>query len=313
MELGPFASGLVTGLREGVEAALIVSIILAYLTRTGHGASAGRIWVGVIAALVASGAIGLSLYLTVGEFSAPYEQLFEAGTMLLAAGVVTWMLFWMRRQSANVARELRAAVDRAVTDGGLWGLTALAFVAVIREGVETSLFLVGQVNAAGAGEAGAPLAILLGALIGLGIAAALGVGFYQGSRRIDLGRFFRWTGIALIFIAAGLVASATHELIEAGAVTVGTGVALDLSAILPNSAEGGNVVGMLLGALFGYTSTPEYAALVAWLTYLVVVLSLFLRRAPQPARPSPAAASSGDRQTSVHDRAEVGRERAPGA
>jgi len=134
MEIGSFGGGFVTGLREGVEAALIVSIILAYLVRTGHGADAGRIWLGVGSAVATSVVVGLALYLSVGALEEPYEQLFEGATMLLAAGVVTWMLFWMRRQAASVGRELRAAVDRALSEGSLWGLTVLAFVAVIREG-----------------------------------------------------------------------------------------------------------------------------------------------------------------------------------
>ena len=299
MEIGSFASGLVTGLREGVEAALVVSIILAYLVRTGHAAQAGRVWLGVAGAIVASAAFGITLFVTVGEFRAPYEQLFEAGTMLLAASVVTWMLFWMRRQAANVAGELRAAVDRAVSDGGVWALAALAFVAVIREGVETSLFLVGQASAASTGAgagAGGPLSILAGALIGLAIAAALGVGFYQGSRRIDLARFFRWTGVALVLIAGGLIASAVHELVEIGVVTLGTRTAFDLGGILPSSEAGGNVLGMLLGALFGYRSAPEVAAFVAWAAYVTVTLALYLRPVRRPT-PVPASAAVAEAPT----------------
>ncbi len=294
MEIGSFASGLVTGLREGVEAALVVSIVLAYLVRVGHGDQAGRVWLGVIAALVSSAAVGLALFATVGEFRAPYEQLFEAGTMLVAATVVTWMLFWMRRQAGNVAGELRAAVDRAVSDGGAVTLAALAFVAVIREGVETALFLVGQASAAGAaapdGSGNGAVGVLLGALVGLAIAAALGVGFYHGSRRIDLARFFRWTGVALILIAAGLVASAVHELVEIGVIRVGTGIVFDLGGLLPSSEEGGNVLGMLLAAVFGYRAAPEAIALVAWAAYLSVTLVAYLRpvrrREPAAARPA---------------------------
>ncbi len=158
MEFGAFVSGLVTGLREGVEAALIVSIILAYLARTGNGRYAGRIWLGVASALVLSVVLGVLIFVTIGEFQAPYEQIFEGATMLLAAVVVTWMLFWMRRQAASVSGELRAAVDRALTEGGLVGLTALAFLAVIREGLETALFLVAQASAARTDRRPAPRA-----------------------------------------------------------------------------------------------------------------------------------------------------------
>ncbi len=288
MEIGSFGGGFVTGLREGVEAALIVSIILAYLVRTGNGRHAGRIWLGVGAAVATSAVVGLALFLSVGALEAPYEQIFEGGTMLLAAAVVTWMLFWMRRQAASVGRELRAAVDRALGEGSLWGLTALAFIAVVREGIETSLFLVGQASAAAMSGATGPLSVLVGALVGLAGAVLIGVAIYGGSRWIDLHAFFRWTGVVLIFIAAGLLSVAVHELIEAGLVGVGTAVAFDLSGILPHEADAGNIVGVLLRAMFGYSATPEQATLAAWLAYLVVVLPAYLR----PARPAPPPAPS---------------------
>jgi high-affinity iron transporter len=277
VELGSFTSGLLTGLREGVEAALIVSIILAYLVRTGNGRHAGRIWLGVGGAVVVSAVLGIALFATVGAFEEPYEQIFEGLTMLLAAGVVTWMLFWMRRQASNVSGELRSSVDRALTEGSLWGLTFLAFIAVIREGIETALFLVGQASAAQAGSEAGALAVLLGAVVGLAIAVAIGYGFDQGSRRIDLARFFRWTGVLLIFIAAGLVSYAVHEFVEAGVITLGTQTAWDLSAILPHSQDSGNLLGMMLRAMFGYSATPEVVTVIAWVAYVGIVLPLYLR------------------------------------
>ena len=159
--------------------------------------------------------IGFGIYATVGAFEEPYEQIFEGITMLVAAGVVTWMLFWMRRQAASVKGELQAAVDRRSTRAR--GLAFLAFTAVIREGVETALFLVGQANSS---ETGA-LSVLLGALVGLGIAVLIGYGFFQGSRRLNLQTFFRWTGIALVFIAAGPLSHAIHEFIEACSAAAG--------------------------------------------------------------------------------------------
>ena len=144
MDFGSFSSGLLTGLREGVEAALIVSIILAYLAKTGNERHFGRIWVGTGAAVAVSLGLAVVLFATVRGFPEPWEMVFEGGAMLLAAGVVTWMLFWMRRNAANVKGELQAAVDRALTEGTVFGLALLAFPAVIREGIETSLFLVGQ-------------------------------------------------------------------------------------------------------------------------------------------------------------------------
>jgi high-affinity iron transporter len=298
LDVGSFTSGLLTGLREGVEAALIVSIILAYLARTGNTKYFSRIWLGTGAAVALSLVLGLVLFLTVGGFEEPYEQIFEGLTMLLAAGVVTWMLFWMRRQSMSVKSELHAAVDKALSQGTVFGLTILAFTAVIREGLETALFLVGQAAAADASA----ISVLVGALVGLGIAALLGVGFYRGARVINLRTFFRWTGIALIFIAAGLLSRAVHEFVEIGWIQLGAQPAFDLSGVLPHEAiEGapGGVllfIGQMLRALFGYSSQPELITFIVWLVYVVVVLALFLRpvspRSPQPVTapgPSPAA------------------------
>lgn len=286
-DIGAFTSGLLTGLREGVEAALIVSIICAYLARTGNARHLGRIGLGVAAAVVASAALGLVIFATLGELQTPWEQVFEGTTMLVAAAVVTWMLFWMRRQASSAAGQLQRALDRVVTAGSAWGLALLAFTAVIREGLETALFLVGQATAATTSGGGAGAAsVLAGATVGLLISVGLGYGFYRGSRRINLGRFFRWTGVLLVFIAAGLLGSAVHEFVEIGWITLGTQTAFDISATLPHEAG----IGLFLRALFGYSSTPEVAALATWVTYLVVVLSLYLRPLPQrpTVRPEPA-------------------------
>jgi high-affinity iron transporter len=287
MDMGAFTSGLLTGLREGVEAALIVSIILAYLAKTGNRAQFSKIYLGTGAAILLSALLGSVLFQTTGGLAEPYEQLFEATTMLVAAAVVTWMLFWMRRQARSVKGELQAAVDRVLDNGSGTGLAVLAFTAVIREGVETSLFLVGQATSAAA-DAGF---VLVGALIGLGIAALLGVGFYHGSRRLDLARFFRWTGIVLVFIAAGLLSHAVHELIEIGVITFGTQTLVDVSAVLPHE---GNLVGEFLRALFGYTSIPEVTTFIVWISYIVVVLAFYLRplRGPDVSASTPAPVPS---------------------
>jgi high-affinity iron transporter len=278
LDAGAFSSGFVTGLREGVEAALIVSIILVYLARTGNARHFPKIWLGTGAAVAVSLVAGIAIVVTVGELESPYEQVFEGLTLLVAAGVVTWMLFWMRRQARAVKGELHAAVDRVLIEGGMWGLALVAFTAVIREGVETALFLVGQVTAAQA----AGWNVLLGALLGLMLAAVIGYGFYRGSRRIQLATFFRWTGIALIFIAAGLLSHAVHEFIEIGVIRFGTQTAFDISALLPHESG----IGQFLSALFGYTSTPEVLTLGVWVAYLVVVVALYLRPLYPPA-PAP--------------------------
>ncbi len=288
-DVGAFTSGLLTGLREGVEAALIVAIVCSYLARTGNARHFGKIWVGVGAAVAASSALGIVIFLTVGGLEAPYEQIFDGAMMLVAAGVVTWMLFWMRRQARSVKGDLQRAVDRVLTEGTAWGLAVLAFTAVIREGVETALFLVGQATAAAGGSSGegGALAVLAGAVVGLGIAVALGYGLYRGSRALNLQTFFRWTGVLLIFIAAGLLSHAVHEFVEIGWIGIGTSTAFDISALLPHD-EG---IGLFLRAIFGYTSSPEWATLTIWATYVVVVLALYLRPvAPRPAESRPAPA-----------------------
>ncbi len=295
MDIGSFTSGLLTGLREGVEAALIIGMILSYLDRTGNRHAFGRIWLGVGAAIVLSVVAGTALFVTVGELPSPYEQLFEAGAMLLAVIVVTWMLFWMRRQSASFRGELQAQLGRALAEGSVAGLALLAFVSVIREGLETSLFLVGQAASARAGATW----IVIGAIVGLGFATLIGVGIYRGARRIDLRAFFRWTGIALVFIAGGLLANAVHELVEIGWINVGTDVMFDWSSVLPHepmtgAPDGlGLVVGQLLRALVGYNSQPEAIMLVAGIAYVGIVLALYLRPITVPPRPAQAGAGLG--------------------
>ena len=283
-------SGLLTGLREGVEAALIVSIVLAYLARTGNTGYYRQIWLGIAVGLGLSLTLGMALFLTVGGLPEPYEQIFEGGTLLVATVVVTWMLFWMRRQAAGVSSELRAAVERVLSNGGAWSLTALAFTAIIREGIETSLFLVGQAEAASRASDRGPLSVLVGAVIGLSIAVAIGYGFYRGTRRVNLQVFFRWTGIALVFIAAGLLSGAVHEFLEIGAIGFGSTPAYDITSVL--SDESG--IGGFLRALVGYRSAPEQLALVVHLGYLALVLSAYLRPVrftPQPAPKQGSAAS----------------------
>jgi high-affinity iron transporter len=280
-DIGAFTTGLLTGLREGMEAALIVSIICAYLARTGNAGHLGRIGVGVAVAVLVSAALGVVIFATIGQLETPWEQIFEGTTLLVAAAVVTWMLFWMRRQASSVAGQLQRSLDRVLVAGSAWGLTLLAFTAVIREGLETALFLVGQATAATTADGGSGAAsVLAGATVGLLISVGMGYAFYRGSRRLNLGRFFRWTGILLVFIAAGLVGSAVHEFVEIGWIAVGSQTAFDISATLPHEQG----IGLFLRALFGYSSTPEVAALASWATYLVVVLSLYLR--PLPRRPA---------------------------
>ncbi|GAC1662852.1 MAG: FTR1 family protein [Candidatus Limnocylindrales bacterium] len=283
MDLGAFTTGLLTGLREGVEAALIVSIVITYLVRTGRRAQTSRVWLGTGLAALLSLAFGIVIYTTIGALTPPYEQIFEGTTLLVAAAVVTWMLFWMRRQARSVKGELQAAVERAILSEASWGLTSLAVSAVIREGLETSLFLVGQATSVRA-EA---VWILLGAVAGLGIAVLIGYGFYRGSHRLNLGSFFRWTGIALVFIAAGLLSHGIGEFVEIGALGSGpwTATAYDISAVLSQN----DGIGAFLRAIFGYSANPAVLTLGAHVAYLIAVLTLYLR----PLGPSTPVARSG--------------------
>ncbi|MBF8289292.1 MAG: Iron transporter [Chloroflexi bacterium] len=289
VDLGALTTGFLIGLREGVEAALIVAIVLAYVVRTGNERHAPKIWLGAGSAAIVSVALGLLIFTTVGSFEEPYEQIFEGAAMLLAAGVVTWMLFWMRRQAMHLKGELQAAVDRALGEGSAWGLAILAFTAVIREGVETALFLAGQATSA---ETAAP-SVGLGAVVGLAAAAVIGWGFYRGSRAVDLRKFFRWTGIALVFIAAGLLSHAIHEFIEVAAIggvtLIGSQTAFDISAVLPHKTG----IGQFLRAILGYSSSPEVLTLIVHVAYVVGVLTLYLRPvrpAPPASRPNPVGA-----------------------
>ena len=273
LDPGALASGFVIGLREGIEAALLVAIVCAYLARTGNARHLPKVWLGTSAAVAVSAVAGVSIFVAAGSLDEPWEQLFEATVMLLAAGIVTWMLFWMRRQAAQIRGALHGAIDRLHPDGTAWGLALLAFSAVIREGLETALFLSAQATAVTGGGTDAPLAVLLGAIAGLLTAVVVGVVFYRGSQRLDLGRFLRWTGVLLVFVAAGLVSTAVHELVEVGVVAVGTGPAFDAGSLLPDDAG----PGLFLRALFGYSSSPETVTFLAWLAYVAVVLPLYLR------------------------------------
>ncbi len=280
-------NGLLIGLREGVEASLVVGIVVAYLVRSGNRAHLPKVWAGTGAAIAVSVLLALALYVVVGDLGTPYEQIFEGTTMLVATGIVTWMLFWMRGQARGMKGHIEAELARALGAGGAWGLAVLAFTSVIREGIEASLFVFGQVAAvrSSQGLAGAD-GVLAGTLGGLALAVGIGWAIYRGSRRIDLRAFFTWTGIALVFVAAGLVSRAVHEFVEIGAIGVGTQVVYNIGGVL--SEDQG--VGSLLRALFGYSSQPEFVTLAVYVVYVVAVLALYL--APQrPPRPTPSRAS----------------------
>ena len=197
-------------LREGFEASLIVGIVLAFLDRTGRREAFWPVLVGAFAALAISVAAGTVLFAVGAELEGRSEALFEGVTMLLAAGLLTWMIFWMRRQARTIRRELEQQVEHALAKGSALALGLVAFVGVLREGVETVLFLFGSVEGAN------KLVATTSAAVGLALAVTLGYLFYKGSSRLDLRRFFTFTSVALLVFAGWLVVGGLEELSEAG-------------------------------------------------------------------------------------------------
>lgn len=252
-------SALLIALREGVEMALIVGIVLAYLGNIGARTAQRWVWLGVgAAALVSVGFLGI-LNLLEREFVGAVEQIYEGTAMLLAAAFLTWMIFWMLQRSRYIKSELQTGVAEALARGGAaWGLFALAFFTVVREGVETALLLFA---APGQGK-------LLGAVIGFAAAIGIGVLIYAYGRRIDLRTFFRVTGILLVIFAAGLLTHGVHEFVEAG--LAGGPTVFDLSATLPDD-EG---LGSILRALLGYSADPTWLEVAVYVAYFVVVWAL---------------------------------------
>jgi high-affinity iron transporter len=263
----------VIALREGIEAALIVSIVLAYLRQVRAGDRAHLVWWGTLSAVALSVALGTVIFAVGAEFEGTTEQVFEGLVTLSAVGVLTWMIFWMRRQGARVKTELQERVDTALVAGG-FALAALAFVAVLREGVETALFIFAAAKGT-AVEEGGIAAQLLGAALGLAVALVLGVLLYRGGIRMNLRSFFRVTGTILVVVAAGLFAYGLHELQEAGWFPFLTATAYDVSASLPDDAG----VGAILRGLVGYNADPTWLEVVGWAGYLIVVGGLYLRPA----------------------------------
>jgi high-affinity iron transporter len=288
----------VIALREGIEAALIVSIILAYLKQLGASDRARLVWWGTAAAVILSAVVGTAIFVAGAEFEGEAEEIFEGLVTLAAVSVLTWMIFWMRRQGARIRSELHEKVDTALVTGGL-ALAGLAFFAVLREGVETALFLFAAAQGTAVEGSGvAPASQVLGSLLGLGLAVILGVLLYRGGIRMNLRSFFRVTGLILIVVAAGLFAYSLHELQEAGWLPFLEAHAFDLSASLPDDAG----VGAILRGLVGYNADPTWLEVVGWAAYLVIVGALFLRTPAMPgtkSRPehetSTIAAASGDR------------------
>jgi high-affinity iron transporter len=266
--------------REGLEASLIVGIVLAYLAKTENRRYFRLIWFGTAAAVAASIATGAALFFTVGELEGRAEQIFEGFAMLSAVAVLTWMIFWMRKQAANIKRELEAKLASAIAAGSAVGLASVVFFAVLREGWETALFLFAV------GESSTPLATGIGAVVGLAVSISLGIALYLGSRRLNLRQFFTATGILLIIFAAGLLAHATHEFQEAGLLPETVEHLWNTNSIVGEESQ----LGRFLTALFGYNGDPSALEVGVWVAYLATALGFFLRplvswrRTPTPAQ-----------------------------
>jgi high-affinity iron transporter len=268
----------VIALREGIEAALIVSIVLAYLRQLGATDRGRLVWWGAIVAVVLSVGVGTAVFVTGAEFEGTAEQIFEGLVTLAAVGVLTWMIFWMHRQGARIKSDLQEKVDTALVHGGL-ALAGLAFFAVLREGIETALFLYAAAKGTAVeGTNVAPAAQVLGAILGLGLAVVLGAMLYRGGIRMNLRSFFRVTGLLLIVVAAGLFAFSLHELQEAGWLPFLGTHAFDISSTLPDDAG----VGAILRGLLGYHAHPTWLEVLGWTAYLAIVGGFFLRRPVAP-------------------------------
>jgi high-affinity iron transporter len=262
------ASFLIT-LREGLEAALILGIILAYLTRTGNRDRAGSVWVGTGAAVLLSLLAGGMIFLTAGSIEGRAEEIFEGVAMFTAAAVLTYMIFWMRRQAINIRAHLQAQVNTALQSGSALALGLLAFVAVGREGIETALFMFA------AARTTSPSATTAGGLLGLAAAALLGYLLYRGTYRLNLRAFFNVTSILLLLFAAGLLAHGLHEFHEAAIIPPVIEHVWDINPILDENST----LGSFLKALFGYNGNPSLVEVLAWAGYLALVGWAYFRPA----------------------------------
>jgi high-affinity iron transporter len=273
--------------REGFEIALIVAIVLGYLARTGNRRHFGAVWAGVGLAALATVAVSAVIVLGSSELPSAAREAFEGVTMLVAVGVLTWMVLWMKRQAASIGGELRASVDGALARGSLWALVGLAFSAVIREGIETALFLVAGVSASRT-DSGALFA--LGGVGGFVVAGVLGYGVYRGSHLLPLRQFFSVTGVLVIVLAAGLLSNGIMALQESALIPPLGERPWDTDALLPLT----NTLGRLLHTLLGYDSAPTWGQIVAYWAYLLGGLGLFALVRTEPPRTAVAAEAARD-------------------
>ena len=278
------------GLREGLEAALVVSILVAYLVKSDRRHLLPRIWLGVGIAAAVSLAFGAALTFGPKGLTFEAQELIGGLLSIIAVGFVTWMIFWMASAARSLSGQLRAQVDTAA-EAKRWSLVVVAMLAVGREGLETALFLWAATKAAGS-----TTTPLVGAALGLAVAITLGYLIYRGALKINLTRFFTWTGAFLILVAAGVLAYGVHDLQEARFLPGLHNLAFDVSHVVPP----GSWYGTLLKGIFNFSPATTKLEAVAWLAYVVPTMTLFLykirqRSASSSVRPAPAATASAGR------------------
>ena len=285
-----FANFLI-GLREGLEAALVVGILIAYLVRTERRHLLSRAWIGVGIAVVASLAFGAIL--TLGPQGLSFEAQEAIGGILsiLAVGLITWMIFWMGKNARHIKGSLEGSAERAISVGS-GAVVTMALLAVGREGLETALFLW-----AGIQSAGATAGPVIGATLGLATAAVLGVLIYRGAVKLNLRVFFQWTGVFLIVVAAGVLAYGVHDLQEAGILPGLNNFAWDVSAVIAPAS----ILGTFLKAVFNFSPQTTVLQAVVYFAYLIPVMFLFVRTAffsPPKKRPDAVVTQASDAPSS---------------
>jgi high-affinity iron transporter len=279
----------VIGLREGLEAALIVGIVAAFLKQRGRVAALRWAWAGVAAAVLICIGAGVGLQILSAELPQKEQEGLETIIGLVAVVMVTFMIVWMRRNARGMKGELERAAASALEQGSARALVLMAFLAVLREGFETSVFLLAAFQASDA-----PVSAGAGALAGILIAAAVGYGIYRGGVQINLARFFRLTGLVLVLVAAGLVMTSLHTAHEAGWLNAGQARAFDLSWLV----RPGTVFASLLTGVLGLQPRPVVVEVIGWVLY-AVPLTLYVAwpagrrpRTPRPARTTIPAGGS---------------------
>jgi high-affinity iron transporter len=271
------------GLREGLEATLVVSILVAYLVKTENRSRLSSVWAGVGAAIVLSLAFGALLTFTSSNLSFEAQERFGGIMSIVAVGFVTWMIFWMRRTARFLKSELHGKLDAALTMGAL-ALVLTSFIAVAREGLETSLFLWAAAQASGSGATP-----LVGATLGILTAVVLGWLLYRRAVTINLAKFFTWTGAGLIIVAAGVLAYGAHDLQEAGDLPGLHSLAFDVSGAIPPDSW----YGTLLKGVLNFSPATTWLEALVWLAYVAPVMALFFRPSKPAAAPAPAVQPAG--------------------